>query len=126
MWTFLKLRGAKLRKMTFAPSTEIQKHDELIKELRAFGVKTLAALDQLLNPEFLAARDNFPDDMGTTEFGLLRDAMMYKDIDRYFERAHKGKAWGELDEPTYNMLADRFGAEKVQQIMSQYGVDLEA
>lgn len=125
MWTFLKLRGAKLRKTKFAPSKEIHGHADLIKELRAFGVRTLAALDQLLNPDFLAARDNFPDDTGTTEFGLLRDAMMYKDIDRYFERAHKGKAWGRLDEPTYNMLADRFGGAKVDQIMSQYDVDLE-
>ena len=101
------------------PVRSITDSPEIISELRAFGPRTLAELDALFDEQFIAAEKKFG--AAGAHRGLLRDAMMYHNLDHYFESAW-GQHWEWTDSPTENLLASKYGLEKVQQTFRRYGI----
>jgi hypothetical protein len=74
-------------------------------ELLNFGLTTLQELDALLNNEdfIRAVQKYYGEDSDASDVGLLRDVMMFNDIDKYFEAAwHKN--WAGLDSDGYDFL----------------------
>ena len=82
----------------------------VIEEMRAFGVATLADLDRLFSPEMIVAVRKHEKEI--TFIGLLRDAMMFEDIQRYFKEAWQDH-WGATDRWSYDMFVERYGRDTV-------------
>jgi putative GTP pyrophosphokinase len=110
-------------KVTLAPHSDrlrvaVNKLDQDdIAELRRFGVGTISAFAMLLNDEFL----NSVSDCETTSIGIIRDAMMYADIDRYFETAWQ-EAWRGWDKEAARQMKKKYGREKVGEIINRYSL----
>lgn len=98
------------------------KTDKLFLELRNFGIRTLAELDRILSPAFLEAVTR-TDSYRATDLGVLRDAMMYADIEKYFGRCWNGH-WNGTDEASIDLLSSKYGRETVLKILNKYGVDI--
>lgn len=93
-------------------------HDD-IAELRRYGIDSVSKFASLLNDQFLAAACN----VETTAIGLVRDAMIYADIDKYFGVAWQ-EAWHGWDEESLQFIEAKYGSEKVKRIVEQYGLDI--
>lgn len=95
---------------------------ELIEELKGFGVCNLKDLDALITPDVheLMLRAN-PD---LVVPGLVRDAMLLNDIDKYFSRAW-GRHWGVLDLESYRVLSEIYGRKKIDYLMRKYQISWE-
>lgn len=104
------------------PLTPMRIPDTVVKELKCFGVTTLAELDELITPELINALRQYRHSQ--TSVGILRDAMMFNDLDKYFEDSF-GPSWGAWEEDSMRMYMDRYGEERVKDIMEQYGIDVE-
>jgi ppGpp synthetase/RelA/SpoT-type nucleotidyltranferase len=92
---------------------------EAIEELEQFGVANLAQLDVLFSLDFLSAVDDAPGH--TTALGLLRDAMLYDDLNGYFLRTWRG-SWHQIHPKSVALLVARYGSAYAQQIVQEYGL----
>lgn len=112
-------------KVTLAPHSnrlrvEINQLDQnAIAELRRFGVDTISKLGMLLNDEFLSSASG----IDTTAIGLIRDAMIYADIERYFEAAW-AEAWHGWDEDSLRVSENKYGREKINAVIAKYSLDV--
>jgi putative GTP pyrophosphokinase len=97
-------------------------HADLLAELQAMGVHTRDELVKLLAPDFMTAVVNHPDP-GTNEFGFFRDAMMWKDIEKYFETAHQGH-WQLLGSHATSFLEQKYSRDVIIQAASSAGLDV--
>lgn len=95
-----------------------QVDQEVIAELRRFGIDAFSKLVELLSAEFMTAEQK----VETTPIGLLRDAMIFQDIDRYFGVAWK-ESWQGWDEDSLLVMTQRYGRDKVKEIMGEYSLD---
>src|SRR5260370_31599850 len=86
---------------------------EVIDELHRFGIDTLEGVNQLMSREFLAELKT-PKET-STQIGLLRRAMMYSDIDRYFTDAWRG-AWTSMVRSSRVMMTRKWGEKKMKYI----------
>ncbi len=100
-------------------STRSTPIDLAVGELKNFGVNTIADFERLLSDSFLKAMARHV--LSTTAVGFFRKAMMYADIDRYFERAWK-KRWVGMSPETRTLLTERYGADKVRATLEKYGL----
>lgn len=103
------------------PIEETSLDSTVVTELRSFGVKTLRDLDKLLDQQFLNGLSQHIE--GTTQIGVLRDAMMYCDIDRYFATSWNGN-WQGWDEDSYRLMKTKYGSERLRGIVGKYELDL--
>lgn len=87
--------------------------DKLVAELKAFGCHTLADVDALLDTAFLAEFDVNGADL--TVAGVLRDAMMYRDIEKYFSESWDN-SWSVIEEDTVIGLRKKYG-ELLDQVL---------
>jgi putative GTP pyrophosphokinase len=92
----------------------------VIKELRRFGIKTLYDLDKILTQEFFVSLEKH--EQSDNYIALLRDAMMYADIDKYFNFAWRG-AWQGIDDVTIAILSEKYGEDHVRAVLENYGVE---
>jgi hypothetical protein len=53
---------------------------------------------------------------------MLRDAMMYEDVDRYFEEAWM-KGWTGWDSDSMALLAPKYGRPKIDELLHRYEID---
>jgi len=101
--------------------------EDIIDELRVFGINTLYDLDRILSVELFTAVSQHQ--KFENYVGLLRDAMMNADLDRYFDVAWR-QSWDGIDDDTIGLLAEKYGKRQVTEILSNYGVrhlrDLES
>jgi ppGpp synthetase/RelA/SpoT-type nucleotidyltranferase len=119
---YLQVRAGLLRNMQYIPVEHDASWNMLLDELRRFGVTTLAEVDQLFTDEFIMLRDRYHyPDVRTNEIGITRDALMFADIEKFFETSFQHR-WSELDRGTYDMLVERYGAAKVDSILSSNDV----
>jgi putative GTP pyrophosphokinase len=96
--------------------------ENVIDELRDFGLKTLADLERILTVDlvrFIAKHYE-----GQTLRGILRDAMMYEDIDRYFEDAWK-QHWTSTDDDSVRLLSEKYDRHKVLETLRKNHVDID-
>lgn len=88
-----------------------------IQELRDFGVLNALMLRDLLSPEFFNAFADVP----TSTMGLLRDAMIYSDIDRYFSMAWKNR-WQGWDFDSLAVVEKKYGEARISGIVESHGI----
>lgn len=98
------------------PDFESDDYQDIIDELRDFGITDLRQLSELLNAEFVDAVDA----RDQTFFGVLRDAMMFRDIDGYFARAWKDRWGASVGDHTF--LLTRWGPSKLHEVETSYDV----
>lgn len=84
-----------------------------IDELKDYGVFSIEDVRNLLSEDFL---DNA---FNQTSAGLLRDAMMYEDIEKYFKTAWKGR-WSGWDDASIIMMIRRYGSDEIDRIFEIY------
>lgn len=97
--------------------------DGLIGELKRFGLETLSDLDHLLDGDFVEAMKECQ--FRESDIGLLRDAMMYRDLDRYFEQAWAG-VWDSTDTDTLDLLSLKYDAGRVKATLGRHAIGVFA
>lgn len=90
-------------------------------ELKRFGIKTLADLDALITPDLIDAITRTTKHL--TNFGLLRRAMMYADVDRYFSNVWR-RTSGLMMPSTYECLLTKYSATKLNSVLKKHGVEV--
>lgn len=94
--------------------------NEVIEELRAMGIDTLAALNANLTNDFWKTVAN--DDTNAT--GLLRDLMIFINAEHYFEHAWD-KHWHFTDPAGYERMVRIMGKDKVKHLFNEKGIRVE-
>lgn len=88
---------------------------DLIEELDRFGIKTIKDLQSLISDEVI---DFFRDHEGANDYGLLRTAMMHRDLERYLNvQPH----WASLTRPYTLLLSQKYGDPALSRILEMYG-----
>lgn len=100
---------------------QIPIREEILEELGNFGVRTLTDLDRLFSAEFVSAEARHMNEL--TTYGILRDVMMYHDIERYFENSWDSQ-WQGIDEEAIKLLAEKYSEKKVRKIVRKYRLDI--
>ncbi len=118
---YLKAKIPEFKGMSIEPVLNAETVVEVTQELRDFGIQTLQQLDDLLNDkEFLKALKRFPD--FSTDIGLLRDAMLYADVEKYFADCWK-QNWEGTDKSFRDFLASKYGMAKIKELIDKYSVE---
>lgn len=86
----------------------------MFEELTSFGLLNVEDLRNIFSPEFLT---EVAIDSPGTKVGVLRRAMMFNDVDKYFDRAYK-KSFSGLSKQTKDMLQRRYGKQKLNEIVN--------
>lgn len=94
--------------------------DDLVPELRDFGIDRLNQLDILFTPDFLKNYDIHG--ITTNAFGFIRDAMMYADLEKYLNKAWKSR-WSGFEAYGLDPLIRKYGS-KVIHTLKSYGLDI--
>lgn len=102
-------------------STDVS--DEVIEELGQSNIDTLAELQELLNADFLENIGARRDAIGSS--ALLRLALLYDDIDRYFQNVRDRK-WTSVAHDTFELLSKRFGKGKVERVLREHGIHVRS
>ena len=91
---------------------------DLIDELNAMKISTLAQLDKIISSEFI----DYLSSHGETNFvGILRDIMIIHDGNLFFSKAW-GRKWNGIDEDSY-ALYKHFDS-KIDALIDKYELDL--
>ena len=90
----------------------------VIDELHRFGIDTLQGVNKLMSREFLDEIKKLPPN-SSTQIGLLRRAMMYSDIDKYFADAWRG-AWKRMVRSSREMMNRKWGQKRVESIQETF------
>lgn len=59
--------------------------EQILRELKNYGIKTLKDLDNIIPEKFIASMINIYRGLYTNYLGALRDIMIINDIDKYYE-----------------------------------------
>lgn len=90
----------------------------IVDELKTFGVHTLSDLYELITVDFIK---NYKSAFThNTSIGILRDIMMYADIDRYFVRCMDDAGWIGIENETIKFLESKYGKDKIREIINKY------
>jgi putative GTP pyrophosphokinase len=93
----------------------------LIKELNEFGIKKIGEINQILSDLYLEdAKKELH--QKSSEYALLRCAMMYADIDKYFEKSWN-KTWGAIGSTGANLLRKKHGGQ-ADAVLRKYGISI--
>ena len=113
---------------TWSPGTpaeyslsESDLHRQIVDELNRFGINTRKELEELLSGDFVRSYSAAGVEM-VNETGLFRDAMMWKDLDRYFTQAH-AKSWQGIDAPALRLLTKKHEDEHIISVLTGAGVE---
>jgi hypothetical protein len=97
-------------------------HDGIVlEELKRFGVNSLADLNGLFTADFLKGVAGYRGEIPT--IGVLRDAMLFNNIDRYFTKAW-ASSWNGWDEDSYELMISKYGPRKVRNLMDAYKLEI--
>lgn len=98
---------------------------KLVEELRAFEIRTLRALDELITEELIAATKETYTPGKQTDIGLIRDAMIYSDIVKYFDDAWK-RHWTVIDEEGKQILEKKYGSDMIESVLKENKIRLQS
>jgi putative GTP pyrophosphokinase len=116
---FLKTKIQMAKDITVKPSA-VHSFDVVVKELNQFGAAIVGDLDALFTADLFAALKQSV--KTTTEIGLIRKAMMYADLERYFDRSWQEK-WHEMNASTRRLLDQKYGTSKLKGILAQHKIN---
>ena len=92
-----------------------------IRELRDFGVQSIGELSTFITEDL---RSFWQSEESTTPLGFVRQILMEKDIEKYFESSYNDD-WSVLDAPSFERLSETFGQSKVIEILDKHGIEIE-
>ena len=101
-------------KTTTVKQSKTSAYDVAIKELDSFGISSLKGINSIFTTKYFKALDKYVP--STTELGLFRKAMMYSDIDRFFEEVWQNK-WHEMKRATIQLLETKYGKRKIDGVL---------
>lgn len=104
-----------LKKTHFSYVENLNALNQVLRELKDFNLKSINEINCLITNDFINRVDEFI--KRTNEIALLRDVMQYEDIDRYFKSAWK-KRWRLMEKSHFNLLAKKWGAAKMDSVVS--------
>ena len=93
----------------------------VVDECRLFGLHTIKDLQSIFTSEFLAAVDWHTHN--ENQVGLTRDAMMYEDLDKYFDKCWRN-SWNGIDSPCVKLLSSRYTEKVVWNKLEPLGIEL--
>jgi ppGpp synthetase/RelA/SpoT-type nucleotidyltranferase len=103
-------------------ATPTPRGDQMVlEELHHMGVRTVGALAGLLTPQFVKAFKTVKRTEQTSWIGLVRDALMYRDMSEYFKRAWR-RNWGGMEQDGYALLSTRYGKTTVDALLAQHEI----
>jgi putative GTP pyrophosphokinase len=97
-------------------STDIQQ--VIIQELREFGITTIRALDELLSSGTYLSAMKRHHAKEITDLGLIREAMMYMDLHRYFDSAWGGH-WNAIVGETFDLLKEKYSEDELRKTLAK-------
>jgi hypothetical protein len=112
--------GKKMELLTVEHIEHGRDLSDVIEELHRFGISTLRGVDALFSPEFIEAYTS--QQISDTFHGLLRDLMMFENVQRYFAVAW-AKNWQAISSDTVAFLSNRYGRQKIRNIIKKYDID---
>jgi putative GTP pyrophosphokinase len=89
----------------------------VIDELHKFGIDTLQGVRDLMSSDFWRDFKKIPG--SSTQLSLLRKAMMYNDIDKYFTQAY-ARNWAKMTPSTRELMKNKWGEDKIQSIENTF------
>lgn len=95
--------------------------NRISEELRNFGVNTIADLDKLFDDYFLSIFKKYL--CSDTDHGTFRDAMMFKDLQRYFEVSWSG-SWTVSGTNTLEFLSEKYEAGEANTMFQKYNIKI--
>jgi len=93
--------------------------NQIIREMTDFDLDTLDDVDNILNKQFLDLTEKHI--AATNEIGLLRNAMLFTDINKYFKNAWK-KRWFLAEESPVEIFKEKYGSKTVLDVFNNYGI----
>jgi hypothetical protein len=98
--------------------------DGIMTELKLYGIHKIGDLKLIADAKTLNKIRDFSDEAEHSEnlIGFVRTLMMYHDIDRYFT---VWRRWTGLDVPTANLLKEKYGQQKLGEILSKFHIAME-
>lgn len=106
----------------FAESLSGDSSMKIILELNRFGAMTIQDVKDMLTSDFFSFE--FEEKESTTMLGLLRGAMMYHDIRKYFDLAWNTN-WTYIDRQTHKKMVDRYDKKTVDGIFKKIHMKFE-
>jgi ppGpp synthetase/RelA/SpoT-type nucleotidyltranferase len=94
-----------------------------VGELYLFGIETIAQLDELFSSDFLKEIHKYKHFKYLSLPYLASEAMMYADIERYFECVHVRNTIA-VDKETADSLVAKYGGEKVDLLFEANGLSI--
>jgi hypothetical protein len=91
--------------------------------LYLYGIRTIAELDKLFSDEFLSKIHEYKHFKYLSLPYLATEALMYADIDGYFQRAHVRNNIA-IDSETADVLIEKYGSEKVNQLLETHNLSI--
>lgn len=108
-------------------SLEFSKLDpfsRLIAECNAVGVRSVRDLDMKFTHDFVSDSDRML--RANSGFGVVRDALIYDDIDSYFRKTAGIRDWTSTDPESFRFFAKKYGASEVQHVFDEFGIATDA
>lgn len=94
--------------------------DGVFGEIKFFGLRAIEDLEGLVNPDFISAFKKYTTE--PTEVGILRDLMMFSDLERYLSGPFD---WQVLDEGGLDFLSEKYDRSSVIEMMRHRGIKQE-
>jgi hypothetical protein len=117
--SYLPERVRNTKGFHFDPQNSASALPEATRKLWNFNIHTLADLDKILPDEYLTALVRHK--IYPTYAWLLEDAMMFHDLERYFETAWL-HGWDLASFNTVDLLTERYGEEMIREVFKKYEV----
>ena len=95
---------------------------EIVDEVRQFGITRVGELQAIFDDNFRDTHKKHQE--CDTSWGFIRSVLMFNNLERYMDRSFKYD-WSILDLGSFHMLADKFGADNVSQLMDRYEIDVD-
>jgi len=91
-------------------SKDLSDYDLIADEVKSFGIASLAQLDKIMAPDIVSEQDV----KGNKVYflGLIRDALILEDMNRYFEKAWK-EHWRDWGGEPLQVIINKYGAETI-------------
>lgn len=98
-------------------------HAEAVKELRVFGISTIAELRDAAKQELI---EDLTKRGGTTSIGLAREIMMHTDLKKYFEKTYSTyPRWQGIPLEDLSILDSKYGADFVREVLTEHSIDID-
>lgn len=116
---YLPAKLQSLEGFLIIPNKNEATFNQVIDELIDFGITTLADLDRILPDDFFTSLRLYMRSGSLTS--ILRKAMMYSDIDKYFDSAWNSH-WKQISRTSLRMLKSKYGKDKVEEILNKHQI----